>query len=320
MVPAGNQQRALALVKPKREDGLGGGAGPDGSETISASKPDILLADPVPGDGLSSLATTDNDELAMAFSLYSGALVALGIVHFFAPASATEIRYGIGDLAQQRLLSNDCLLGPLRHDSIPACVTTASADDADSWAPWSYQPYCPENNNYCVFTSAEFQGPDRGVSIIDVQPSKSDNATSAAASLAQFLSSALAREAAQRTSPPYEVRDIPGKGKGLIATRKISRGQVLMIDHAAVVADERFPTRVRREHGRLLLREAIERLPMAQEVLNLARSSSDPDNVPAVEDVMKTNSFSVEIGGRSYMALFPQIAVGLGAMSWRDCD
>lgn len=256
----------------------------------------------------------------MALSLCFVALAALGIVHFFALTSATEIRYGVGDLTQQRLLNNDCLLGPLRYGSIPPCGAIASVDDADSWAPWSYQPYCPRNTNYCVFTSAEFQGPDRGVSIIDVQPSKSNNATSAAASLARFLSFALAREAAQRTSPPYEVRDIPGKGKGLIATRKISRGQVLMIDHAAVVADERFPTRVRREHGRLLLREAIERLPMAREVLSLARSSSDPDNVPAVEDVMKTNSFSVEIGGRAYMALFPQIAVGLGAMRWRDCD
>jgi hypothetical protein len=53
-----------------------------------------------------------------------------------------------------------------------------------------------------------------------------------------------------------------------------------MVDDAAVVADERFPTRVRREQGRQLLREAIERLPMAKEVLSLARSSSDPDDVP----------------------------------------
>jgi hypothetical protein len=82
-----------------------------------------------------------------------------------------------------------------------------------------------------------------------------------------------------------------------------------MVDYAAVVADSRFPSRVKREQGRQLLREAIERLPGAEEVLNLARSSSDPDNVPVVEDVMKTNSFSVEIAGREYMALFPRIAV-----------
>jgi len=253
---------------------------------------------------------TTDDRLTMAFSSYSGTLTALCIVPFFASASGTEVSHGVGDIAQQHLLGTGCLLGPFKHDGIPACLTTASADDAESWAPWSYQPYCPQGTNYCVFTSAEFQGPDRGVSIIDVQPSTSNNATSAVASLAQFLSSAPARETAQRPSPPYEMRDIPGKGKGLIATRKIPRGQVLMVDHAAVVADERFPTQVRREHGRQLLREAIERLPMAQEVLSLARSSSDPDNVPAAEDVMKTNSFSVEIGGKAYMALFPRIAVG----------
>lgn len=49
----------------------------------------------------------------------------------------------------------------------------------------------------------------------------------------------------------------------------------------------------------------------ADEVLSLARNSSDPDNVPAVEGVMKTNSFSVEIAGKVYMALFPRIAVSL---------
>jgi hypothetical protein len=35
----------------------------------------------------------------------------------------------------------------------------------------------------------------------------------------------------------------------------------------------------------------------------------DPDNVPAAEDVIKTNSFQVDIGGKGYMALFPEIAV-----------
>jgi hypothetical protein len=105
------------------------------------------------------------------------------------------------------------------------------------------------------------------------------------------------------------VQDIPGKGKGLVATRKILRGQVFMVDYAAVVADARFPSRVKRDQGRQLLREAIERLPGAEEVLSLARSSSDPDNVPVVEDVMRTNSFTVEIAGREYMVLFPRIAV-----------
>ena len=48
-------------------------------------------------------------------------------------------------------------------------------------------------------------------------------------------------------------------------------------------------------------------------ILALSRSNPDAEGVPAAEDVMKTNSFTVEVGGRSMMALFPRIAVSLGA-------
>ncbi|KAL2020097.1 hypothetical protein VTK56DRAFT_8901 [Thermocarpiscus australiensis] len=132
-------------------------------------------------------------------------------------------------------------------------------------------------------------------------------------SITKLLSSrAPATPNTGKASPPYEVRDIPGKGKWLVATRKITRGQVFMVDYswstAAVVADAQFPSRVKRAQGRQLLKEAIKRLPAADTMLTLARSSPDAADVPAAEDVMKTNSFSVDIDGKGYMALFPGIS------------
>jgi hypothetical protein len=214
-------------------------------------------------------------------------------------------------MTQRRLVDVDCLPGPLKLDAYPTCVTASTGEDALSWRPWTYPPYCPDNTAYCAFTNTDFQGPGRGLSLVDVQQPNTSNVTSAVRFLAELLSSLPAPDRTPEASPPYEVRDIPGKGKGLVATRKIRRGQVFMVDYAAVVADQQFPTRVRREQGRRLLREAIHRLPAADKILSLARSSSDPDNVPAVEDIMKTNSFSVEIAGKAYMALFPHIAVSL---------
>jgi hypothetical protein len=197
-------------------------------------------------------------------------------------------------------------------------VTASNDDDDVPWAPWTYRPYCADNTNYCVFTNTDFQGPTRGVSVIDARPSSTGNATSAVTVVADLLSSMppTPESADDQQSPPYEVRDIPGKGKGLIATRKIPRGRVFMVDYAAVVVDTHLPGRVRRAQGHQLLREAIERLPGAEEVLGLARSSLDPENVPVSEDVMKTNAFSVEIGGRDYMALFPRIAVSYCVFGW----
>ncbi len=234
-----------------------------------------------------------------------GALCVVHLLPFVLGAS------GFGDVGtQHRLINSDCLPGPLKMDAYPTCVDVNDGNDSVSWRPWTYPPYCADGSAYCVFTSTDFQGPGRGLSLIDMQPTETQNATtSAVKSLAHLLSSLPPPNTAGETSPPYDVRDIPGKGKGLVAIRKISRGQTFMVDYAAVVADQQFPTRVRREQGRHLLREAIHRLPAADEVLSLARSSSDPDNVPAVEDVLKTNSFSVEIAGKVYMALFPRIAV-----------
>ncbi len=246
----------------------------------------------------------------MAFLQYFSVVAAFCVVQFVPYASAT-------DGGQRPLLRLDCLPGPLSLEAHPACMAAGAGDGDDtvSWHPWTSPPYCPENTVYCVFTNAGFQGPDRGVSLIDVQPSSTSNAASAVDSVAQLLSSLPIPETTGDESPPYEIRDIAGKGKGLVATRKILRGQAFMVDYAAVVADKEFSSRIKRAQGRRLLKEAIHRLPSAKQVLSLARSSSDPDNVPAFEDVMKTNSFNVEIAGKGYMALFPQIAVSLSRIS-----
>ncbi|KAK3293646.1 uncharacterized protein B0H64DRAFT_477154 [Chaetomium fimeti] len=245
-------------------------------------------------------------------SFYLRASAAVYAALLVPAALATQNGPQEAEINQQHLYGTDCLPGPLQLDSYPTCVTATSDDDDLPWAPWTYRPYCAGDTNYCVFTNTDFRGRDKGVSVIDVPPSGTENATSAVTSIAKLLSSRPpAPESADTTSPPYELRDMPGKGKGLIATRKISRGEVFMVDYAAVVADTKLPGRVRQAQGRQLLSEAIERLPGADEVLSLARSSPDPDNVPAGEDVMTTNSFGVEINGKGYMALFPRIAVSL---------
>jgi len=108
---------------------------------------------------------------------------------------------------------------------------------------------------------------------------------------------------------PYTVRDIPGKGKGLFAARRIARGEVFLEDYPSVLADVEFPGRVRRDQGQLLLQRAIEQLGQAEEVLSLARSSTA--GAPVQEDVMRTNTFGITLGERSRMALFPKISVSV---------
>lgn len=241
----------------------------------------------------------------MARLWHFGALSALFLFHPGSPATAA--RNGSSQQEAEAFeghsVGAECLPGPLRLDNHLACELTAGHD-----APWTHRPYCGEDTNYCVFTNANFRGSSRGVSIIDIPSSNASDVTSTVASTSDLLVTEDPKT--EQEPPPYEMRDIPGKGKGLVATRKISRGQAFMVDYAVLVADTQFPSRVKRDQGRQLLREAVFRLPAADLVLDLARSSLDPDNVPAAEDVMKTNAFTVDIGGKAYMALFPHIAVG----------
>ncbi|KAK0705519.1 hypothetical protein B0H67DRAFT_471060, partial [Lasiosphaeris hirsuta] len=176
-------------------------------------------------------------------------------------------------------------------------------------------PYCPSDTPFCVYTNSAIHR--HGLSVVGI-PATAAAALNETTSLPHveilFDSSSPAADAAHAAREPavapYELRDLPGRGKGLVATRPVARGAVLMVDWAALLVDAEFPQRVRRDLGREMLMEAIGGLERGgrEVVLGLARSSSDPGGVPAAEDVVKTNSFSVNLGGRSFMALFPRIS------------
>jgi len=183
------------------------------------------------------------------------------------------------------------------------------------WTPWSFQPFCADTD-YCVFTNAQFAG-GHGVSFIGT-PS---NTQAAVAVLRQAFT-----EPAEEADPggdgddrdgpgaaerPYEVQDLPGKGKGVIATRFIRRGHMFMFDYASVLADVRFPARVKQFQGLALMEKAVEQLPNADEVLTLATSSTK--GAPVAEDVLRTNTFTAKVDEKEYMALFPRISVRIGA-------
>jgi len=182
---------------------------------------------------------------------------------------------------------------PLRED----------AGQPAEWAPWTHQPFCADTP-YCVFTNSLFQG-NHGVSII----STPETAASMIPELAwtfgsRTLPSPVDHEMEQGA---WEVRDIPGKGKGVVALRSIARGELIMLDHASVIADKEFPSHVKRVRGNKLVSRAVAQLPDPELVLGLSTSSERA--APLVEDILRTNSFTTSIHGRDYMCLFPKVSV-----------
>lgn len=179
-------------------------------------------------------------------------------------------------------------------------VTTARS-------PWSHKPRCTTANlrKYCVFTSSHFGS--SGLSLI-AHPQ-------AASSLAPILNGIYHSSFPSPTStrnlnlePAFEVRDIPGKGKGLVATRHIKAKETFLLDHAALVVQDSFAQDAIGEEIRGLLNEAADRLvdPSAVKSLGTRWRSRN-----VVEDVLKTNNFKSELDiGRSSV-LFPVISVRL---------
>lgn len=194
-------------------------------------------------------------------------------------------------------------LGYHRHEGndCPAPVTDKVGRDPRDWAPWTHRPYCA-GTDYCVYTNSLFHG---GVSFIATP----ERAALSLATLQPMLMNRLITEPGNASlPPPFEMRDMPGKGKGLVATRSLARGETIMIDYPRFIADTQFPQRTQRAKGQQLLQRGAEQLADPGSVWNLARSSKSNESHP-VEDVLRTNSFAATIDDKEFMGLFPRVAV-----------
>ncbi|KAL1839515.1 hypothetical protein VTJ49DRAFT_1453 [Mycothermus thermophilus] len=190
---------------------------------------------------------------------------------------------------------------PILPVSLPVCLDASLPDST------------PDSNPpYCVFTSAASPSPrpDRGggggFSVITTP----DEASSALNPLRHALDAPFFAPERLYLPRPYVVKDVPGKGKGAIATRRIEKGKAILVDPVRVLATVGYPSEVRREEVRGLLKEAVERLREPREVLELARKGEgkEEDVGSVVEDVMMTNTFGLTVGGVEYMGLFADLA------------
>ncbi|KAI6335226.1 hypothetical protein MCOR29_000382 [Pyricularia oryzae] len=206
----------------------------------------------------------------------------------------------------------------------------ASGPHPSQWAPWTHKPLCVEGaapktqpsggsddgpsgttapppwTKFCVYTNAH--AGDGGMSIITT-PEHAASSLHLLEDPSLHLpssSSSSSRLHNASTTPAYKVVDVPGKGKGVLATRRIRRFEPFMLERAALATDNLFASLVERHVGYRLLREAVGRLADPDRVLSLARSN--PHAGDAVENVLRTNSFAGELDGAPHMVLFPLIA------------
>lgn len=228
--------------------------------------------------------------------------------HWAGLARGLEPLLSHGDVETAQITSGLGLCGlapsdPLERTS-PTCPHTlveGFGTEPSGWHPWTHRPYCADTP-YCVFTNAHFHG-DRGISLITTP----ESAARTLDTLESTFTSPFQGVRPGAAGPAYEVRDVPGKGMGVVALRQIPRGERFMVDYAGVIADTAFPTNLKMHQGRKLLEAAVDQLPRRGEIRDLAQNTNTTTRV--VEDLVRTNSFGMTVDERSVMVLFPEISV-----------
>ncbi|KAK4112494.1 SET domain-containing protein [Canariomyces notabilis] len=221
----------------------------------------------------------------------------------------------------------------LRHPVCLDALISSSSSPPASWTPWTHPPHCipASDEPWCVYTNAAALGSDSGpgpgigISIITTPDIASSDPLLHPAQH-RFHAPFFAPDKLYTDPRPYKVRDVPGKGKGAVAIRRIEKGRAVLVDYASVLAAVEYPADVLREEVQELLSIAAERLGEPGKVTGLARkgegrasagledgggedAEGDMDSEASVmEDVMLTNSFGVVIGGREFMGLFSDLA------------
>ena len=215
------------------------------------------------------------------------------------------------------------------------------------FVPWNYRPWCVQptshnetdadtdgNNNknkkrdpkLCVYTVTSLRG-GAGMSIVTTP----DVAASIANELQDPDIAWLEKERGvpfALSSPPhapssssskgkaaYRITEVEGKGLGVLATREIKEGEILMFGPPILVRMAEYAVKWPSSGAFMSLQHASTRLPTREKELLLSLAKSGEGYI--VDDVMNTNAFQMTVGDEAveHSGLFPEIAVSLFSSS-----
>jgi hypothetical protein len=244
-------------------------------------------------------------KLSQVTKMFSLRLITTAVLLAVAHVSAIVGVLDIDDLLQPNLQQN--LLAP---------------SEDHPYAPWSHKPHCIASTylptlgqKFCVYTS-NTTGP-HGLSLI-FPPGSARAATKYLDD--NPLDSFLTQEDAENLylrGQPWKVVDIPGKAKGVVATRRISKYETFMVDQAAVVVDMDAEKALSEAENKKLLKKAVDQLLVPGMIRDMSAAHAGKDDAgeegegKLEEDIMKTNAFGSTVAEVSSRALYPLISVSL---------
>ncbi|THV50499.1 hypothetical protein BGAL_0147g00020 [Botrytis galanthina] len=199
--------------------------------------------------------------------------------------------------------------------------TTLSTSSSPS--PWQYSPVCsnitstsPKTPQFCVYTSTTFAS-GRGISLLTTP-----KIASKIASLPAFTSSLPFQPLYNSSNPaPFEIRQLPGRGMGVIATRPIKRGTILFAyPTIGIYHNSAFPrshnssslSQNQNQNHTSLFSLSATQLPPSTSNLLYSLAAHEPHrqlhNGEGIIGRLNTNTFGEDFLGQEHSIVVPETA------------
>jgi hypothetical protein len=197
----------------------------------------------------------------------------------------------------------------------PSTICPVAQDGATSNTfPWSVNPICVHailpseieprigiKREFCVYTNTAFNS-GRGFSLVTTPE--------VAAELTNDVSQQSATTVSGNVS--WEMKEIEGKGKGLLAKRAIEAGETLILKSPVLFVSREVLSLPSRQRKHLLLEKAVGQLPEKTGDMVLALSRRGGEGV--IEDVINVNAVRTKVWeGTPHLVVVPEVAVSVAS-------
>ncbi|KAI8958663.1 SET domain-containing protein [Daldinia sp. FL1419] len=220
----------------------------------------------------------------------------------------------LANIVQPRRESQMCVAhNPLSTFGSQICLPSEQDIPLDETSSplraWRSDGLCrgARGDKFCVFTNENFnQG--EGVSIITTAKS----ITTISTRPAFFKNGIEGVESKQDLEVPYREVEIPGKDIGLVATRAIQAGELIMARTPSIMVNEKAIQSLGKKVISELLIRAVDNLPTRhrESLLKLSTHSSTKDYGDKLYKILQTNSFRTGYhdGVNPFYSLFTEVS------------
>ncbi|KAL7960285.1 SET domain-containing protein [Trichoderma compactum] len=213
---------------------------------------------------------------------------------------------------QQRIISGDVCSSALlqvshsQQDQLERCryfgqhhLNAVSLTNSSS--PWTSQGNCHNSTEtFCVFSSKAFAG-GRGISILT-----SSDRVENLQQLPAFTDRNALSGVNEQPSPPFEEKELPGRGRGPIANKMLHRGDRIFAHTPILMLDSEIFGELETDQWLELEHAGVNNLPpKTKKVFSALYGSPVTD---PVSDRIDTNAFVLDLHGVTYYAVFPETA------------